>query len=199
MADYKNECQTNVSSFVCPHWINWIDIKVSNPHKLSAFVHSGVGAMEIVAMDMKLRGMYIARQLSFKGVTFKIDEVQLTDEFKQTYNDSVELVSQHCRIFRVKRCFKHEYLLFCSGLKPNEVFRKLKSWLKIIRHWKIWCGHNFSAVISVSSNICVSQQKWAMLLKWQRMQLLMENALWLVCNRLAKPAHSMSLSVKMVN
>jgi hypothetical protein len=26
----------------------------------------GVGAMEIVAMDMKLRGMYIARQLSFQ-------------------------------------------------------------------------------------------------------------------------------------
>lgn len=49
--------------------------------------------MEIVAMDMKLRGMYIARQLSFKGVSFRIDDVQLTDEFKKMYNDSVELVS----------------------------------------------------------------------------------------------------------
>ena len=26
--------------------------------------------MEIVAMDMKLRGMYIARQLSFQGIVF---------------------------------------------------------------------------------------------------------------------------------
>ena len=27
--------------------------------------------MEIVAMDMKLRGMYIARQLSFQGIEWK--------------------------------------------------------------------------------------------------------------------------------
>lgn len=48
--------------------------------------------MEIVAMDMKLRGMYIARQLSFHGVSFKIDDVPLTDKFKKAYDDSVELV-----------------------------------------------------------------------------------------------------------
>lgn len=66
------------------------------------FIHSGVGAMEIVAMDMKLRGMYIARQLSFKGVTFKVEEVPLTNEFKQTYNDAVQLVSHH-QLFHVKR------------------------------------------------------------------------------------------------
>lgn len=48
--------------------------------------------MEIVAMDMKLRGMYIARQLSFHGVTFKIEEVPLNDSFKKAYDDSVELV-----------------------------------------------------------------------------------------------------------
>ena len=34
------------------------------------YIFSGVGAMEIVAMDMKLRGMYIARQLSFQGIVF---------------------------------------------------------------------------------------------------------------------------------
>ena len=51
----------------------------------------GVGAMEIVAMDMKLRGMYMARQLSFSGVTFKIQEIKLTDEYIQMYNDSVKL------------------------------------------------------------------------------------------------------------
>ena len=36
---------------------------------LGAVEKRGVGAMEIVAMDMKLRGMYIARQLSFQVVT----------------------------------------------------------------------------------------------------------------------------------
>lgn len=44
-------------------------------------------------MDMKLRGMYIARQLSFKGVTFKIDEIPFDQESEATYNLSVELVS----------------------------------------------------------------------------------------------------------
>lgn len=53
----------------------------------------GVGAMEIVAMDMKLRGMYIARQLSFTGVTFKIEEVPLSQKYINMYNKSVRLVS----------------------------------------------------------------------------------------------------------
>lgn len=53
----------------------------------------GVGAMEIVAMDMKLRGMYIARQLSFTGVTFKIEEVPLSQKYIYMYNKSVRLVS----------------------------------------------------------------------------------------------------------
>uniref|UniRef100_A0A182MXI7 TLC domain-containing protein n=1 Tax=Anopheles dirus TaxID=7168 RepID=A0A182MXI7_9DIPT len=58
---------------------------------IQAVEKRGVGAMEIVAMDMKQRGMYIARQLSFHGVTFKIEEVPLTREFKQVYDASVEL------------------------------------------------------------------------------------------------------------
>ncbi|XP_060026518.1 protein strawberry notch homolog 1 [Lagenorhynchus albirostris] len=51
----------------------------------------GVGAMEIVAMDMKLRGMYIARQLSFTGVTFKIEEVLLSQSYVKMYNKAVKL------------------------------------------------------------------------------------------------------------
>ncbi|BFG00136.1 protein strawberry notch [Drosophila madeirensis] len=58
---------------------------------ITAVERRGVGAMEIVAMDMKLRGMYIARQLSFKGVSFKIEEVPLTKEFRKIYDQSVEL------------------------------------------------------------------------------------------------------------
>ena len=55
--------------------------------------HRGVGAMEIVAMDMKLRGMYIARQLSFHGVAFRIEEVPLDEDFQHMYDESVKLVS----------------------------------------------------------------------------------------------------------
>ncbi|KAH0625397.1 hypothetical protein JD844_014884 [Phrynosoma platyrhinos] len=58
---------------------------------IQAVERRGVGAMEIVAMDMKLRGMYIARQLSFSGVTFKIDEVQLSQHYVKMYNKSVKM------------------------------------------------------------------------------------------------------------
>uniref|UniRef100_A0A8C5B4X0 Protein strawberry notch homolog 1 n=1 Tax=Gadus morhua TaxID=8049 RepID=A0A8C5B4X0_GADMO len=58
---------------------------------IQAVERRGVGAMEIVAMDMKLRGMYIARQLSFTGVTFKIEEVPLTPQYIKMYNKSVRL------------------------------------------------------------------------------------------------------------
>lgn len=61
---------------------------------INAVEKRGIGAMEIVAMDMKLRGAYIARQLSFHGVTFNIDEVPLDPDFIKVYDDSVELVGQ---------------------------------------------------------------------------------------------------------
>ena len=48
--------------------------------------------MEIVAIDMKLRGMYMARQLSFCGVAFSINEVKLSSKFIETYDASVKLV-----------------------------------------------------------------------------------------------------------
>lgn len=55
--------------------------------------------MEIVAMDMKLRGMYIARQLSFTGVTFKIEEVLLSQSYVKMYNKAVKLVRNLLSIF----------------------------------------------------------------------------------------------------
>lgn len=58
-----------------------------------SFVYRGVGAMEIVAMDMKVSGMYIARQLSFSGVSFHIEEIALDDDFKVVYNKAAKLVS----------------------------------------------------------------------------------------------------------
>ena len=50
--------------------------------------------MELVAMDMKQRGLYIARQLSFYGVAFRIDDASLSREFIHMYNASVRLVRQ---------------------------------------------------------------------------------------------------------
>lgn len=66
--------------------------------------------MELVAMDMKLRGMYIARQLSFKGVTFKIEEIPLEKNFVKVYNDSVRMVG-----FNVNYAIKKRILAKVTG------------------------------------------------------------------------------------
>ncbi|XP_012223697.1 protein strawberry notch isoform X3 [Linepithema humile] len=67
---------------------------------IAAVEKRGVGAMEIVAMDMKLRGMYIARQLSFHGVAFKIEEVPLSKDFTKIYDHSVRLWVQAMQRFQ---------------------------------------------------------------------------------------------------
>ncbi|KAM4708684.1 protein strawberry notch homolog 2 isoform 2-T2 [Discoglossus pictus] len=67
---------------------------------LHAIEKRGVGAMEIVAMDMKVSGMYIARQLSFSGVTFRIEEIPLDEPYKQMYNRAAQLWAEALNVFQ---------------------------------------------------------------------------------------------------
>lgn len=66
---------------------------------LHAIEKRGVGAMEIVAMDMKVSGMYIARQLSFSGVAFRIEEIGLDSDFKEVYNKAAKLWAEALKVF----------------------------------------------------------------------------------------------------
>uniref|UniRef100_A0A7N9AX67 Protein strawberry notch homolog 2 n=1 Tax=Mastacembelus armatus TaxID=205130 RepID=A0A7N9AX67_9TELE len=66
---------------------------------LHAIEKRGVGAMEIVAMDMKVSGMYIARQLSFSGVSFRIEEIGLDNDFKLVYNKAAKLWAEALQVF----------------------------------------------------------------------------------------------------
>uniref|UniRef100_A0A8C1XHC4 Protein strawberry notch homolog 2 n=1 Tax=Cyprinus carpio TaxID=7962 RepID=A0A8C1XHC4_CYPCA len=66
---------------------------------LHAIEKRGVGAMEIVAMDMKVSGMYIARQLSFSGVSFRIEEITLDEQFKLVYNKAARLWAEALELF----------------------------------------------------------------------------------------------------
>lgn len=52
----------------------------------------GIGGMEIVAMDLKQRGAYMARQLSFEGVEFTVEVAKMTGDFEVMYNQAVDLV-----------------------------------------------------------------------------------------------------------
>ena len=71
--------------------------------------------MEIVAMDMKVSGMYIARQLSFSGVSFRIEEIALDNDFKLVYNKAAILVS----IMPVSIIFVYAYGKVCEIKKTH--------------------------------------------------------------------------------
>ncbi|VDL82627.1 unnamed protein product [Schistocephalus solidus] len=98
----------------------------------------GVGGMELVAMDMKLRGMYIARQLSFQGVNFtiqpvEIEHVELNNErFINVYNQSADLWVYAYRFFSEA----------CRILNPSDKFRKTmwgQFWSAHQRFFKYLC------------------------------------------------------------
>ena len=80
--------------------------------------------MEMVAMDMKLRGMYIARQLSFKGVSFKIEEIPIDKEYIKVYNEAVALVCHHFSNLLCEKSKRVNVLLSC--LLSKTIFQKLQ-------------------------------------------------------------------------
>lgn len=49
----------------------------------------GAGAMEFLAMELKLSGKYLSRSLSFKGATFVVAEETLEDGFAADYDAAV--------------------------------------------------------------------------------------------------------------
>ena len=49
--------------------------------------------MELVALDLKWQGIFLARQLSFEGATFQIKEIEMKKECVEIYDRSVRLVS----------------------------------------------------------------------------------------------------------
>ncbi|KAF5728143.1 protein strawberry notch 1 [Tripterygium wilfordii] len=57
---------------------------------LGALDKGGVGALELVAMDMKARGMYVCRTLSYKGAEFEVVEAPLEAEMTEMYQKAAE-------------------------------------------------------------------------------------------------------------
>ncbi|XP_047315332.1 protein FORGETTER 1 [Impatiens glandulifera] len=57
---------------------------------LGAMEKGGVGALELVAMDMKARGMYVCRMLSYKGAEFEVVEVPLEARMMEMYKKAAE-------------------------------------------------------------------------------------------------------------
>ena len=56
-----------------------------------SFSKRGVGALEMLAVEMKLAGMYVARGLSYQTAEFETAEVSLTPEHVTLYNNATAL------------------------------------------------------------------------------------------------------------
>lgn len=147
----------------------------------------GVGAMEIVAMDMKLRGMYIARQLSFTGVTFKIEEVPLSQKYICMYNKSVRLVSEIWAVNQYGNLFIFVVLVVfeslsafapSSGCVHVRSFSRPHSWLMQSNAWRNLCGASSGPLIRGSLNTSVSPPRSAEWSSWPERRSRMERCVF---------------------
>src|SRR5688500_3390063 len=86
------------------------------PSFLNSVENKGTGCIELIAIDMKLRGLYLARQLSFAGVDFSVQEVLLSKEFIYMYDESVKLWLEVRRQFQVCLIARSIYLQFSTRL-----------------------------------------------------------------------------------
>lgn len=75
----------------------------------SAIEKRGVGAMELVAVDLKMRGAYIARQLSFKTTNFEIKHASLSDDFIKIYDDCVDMWTLALKSFQEAEGYLGKY------------------------------------------------------------------------------------------
>ena len=80
-------------------------------HFESQVKEKGVGGMEMVAMDLKGRGIFLSRTLSYKGASFEVNEVSLNAEFKQLYNECCDLWGD---LFTVRT---PPYVFYCWRLR----------------------------------------------------------------------------------
>lgn len=91
---------------------------------LGALDKGGVGALELVAMDMKARGMYVCRTLSFKGAEFEVIEAPLEVEMTDMYKKAAEFWAE----LRVELLSASAFL---ANDKPNSS-----------QLWRLyWSGH----------------------------------------------------------
>lgn len=61
---------------------------------VTAMEKRGSGAVDCMAADMKMRGIYLARHLSYENINFHIKEIPMAREFHKFYNNSADLWAQ---------------------------------------------------------------------------------------------------------
>ncbi|KAI3755989.1 hypothetical protein L1987_55800 [Smallanthus sonchifolius] len=111
---------------------------------LGALDKGGVGALELVAMDMKARGMYVCRTLSYKGVEFEVLEVPLEAKMTEIYKKAAEFWAE----LRVELLSASAFL---GDDKPNSSQLWRLYWASHQRFFRYVCmSAKVPAVVSLS-------------------------------------------------
>ncbi|GAB1353145.1 hypothetical protein MASR1M12_18790 [Erysipelotrichia bacterium] len=87
---------------------------------ISEITSGGVAAMEMIAADMKAMGNYIARSLSFDGVTYGRLSHDLSPEQRKIY-------STYCQAWQIVLQNVHEALAVCGAAKSGKALSAAKS------------------------------------------------------------------------
>ena len=100
----------------------------------NAIGNRGVGAMELVAMDMKAKGLCLARTLSYEKAGFSIDYCELSSVEVTMYNNCCDLWA------RIRQCFDDEIRVAGAGKheKGRQVLNALY-WGCHLRFFKELC------------------------------------------------------------
>ena len=76
----------------------------------------GTGGMEMVAMDMKGRGMFMARTLSYRGAEFDVISEQLETDYRHFYNHCARLWGRMKKVtLPTTTCFPRMNLTVCAS------------------------------------------------------------------------------------
>eukprot|EP00960_Hanusia_phi_P031411 749277-Hanusia_phi.AAC.4 len=98
----------------------------------------GVAAMELLAIQMKASGQYLARSLAFKGATFEVVNLNLTEEFREMYDNAAKLWLDFISALHAK--------LEIHALPPNLKQRRILCDLWGT-HQRFWCTMCISAKV----------------------------------------------------
>uniref|UniRef100_UPI00358FF1F1 protein strawberry notch homolog 2 isoform X2 n=1 Tax=Myxine glutinosa TaxID=7769 RepID=UPI00358FF1F1 len=115
---------------------------------LQSIERRGVPGMELVAVEMKQAGAYLARQLSFRGASFNVEEAILKPAARRAYNEAARLWRD------VAAMFEHAATAVGDAVAPNTGGWKTKRFSRKALWGQFWSAHQrFFRYLCVAAKI----------------------------------------------
>lgn len=119
---------------------------------VNAMEKRGCGAMDCIGADMKLRGIYLARHLTYENVQFRIEVVPITRDIIKFYNYSTDVWGKLYEQTK-KACRR-----LCINSRAEEMIIR-KYWSAHTRFFKNLCLSAKTKQMAVLANEALSKQQ----------------------------------------